>query len=54
MHHELIGPHWGNFVIIAVAGVITVACFIAMLWMLIRPGETDRRHSKYAILRDDR
>lgn len=54
MHHELIGPYWGNFVIIAVAGVITVTCFIAMLWMLIRPGEGDRRHSKYAVLRDDR
>jgi hypothetical protein len=25
-----------------------------MLWMLFRPGETDRRHAKYAILRDDR
>lgn len=54
MHHHLIGPAWGNIVIIAVAGAITVACFIAMLWMLVRPGEADRRHRKYAILRDDR
>jgi hypothetical protein len=54
MQHHLIGPLWGNIIIIAVAGVITVACFVAMLWMLIRPGETDRNHSKYAVLRDDR
>jgi len=54
MEHHLIGPMWGNIIIIAVAGAITVACFGAMLWMLIRPGETDRNHSKYDILRDDR
>jgi hypothetical protein len=54
MEHHLIGPIWGNIIIIAVAGAITVACFGAMLWMLIRPGETDRNHSKYDILRDDR
>jgi hypothetical protein len=54
MHDHLIGPLWGNIIIMAVAGVITVACFVAMFWMLIRPGETDRRHVKYAILRDDR
>lgn len=54
MEHQLIGPLWGNLIIIVIAGVITVACFVAMFWMLIRPGETDRRHSKYSILRDDR
>ena len=53
MHHELIGPLWGNLVIIALAGIITLACFVAMLWMLIRPGETDHHHCKYTILRDD-
>ena len=26
MQHQLIGPLWGNIIIIAVAGVITVAC----------------------------
>jgi hypothetical protein len=36
------------------AGVITVACFVAMLWMLFRPGETNGHPAKYAILRDDR
>jgi hypothetical protein len=54
VHDHLIGPLWGNIIIIAMAGAITVACFVAMLWMLFRPGETDRRHAKYAILRDDR
>lgn len=54
MEHHLIGPLWGNIIIIAAAGAITLACFVGMLWMLIRPGESDRNHSKYAILRDDR
>jgi hypothetical protein len=53
MHH-MTGPFLGNLVVIAIAGVITIACFAAMLWMLMRPGETDRRHPKYDILRDDR
>jgi hypothetical protein len=53
MHHHLIGPFWGNVVIFALAGIITVACFVAALWMLIRPGETDARHPKYRVLRDD-
>jgi hypothetical protein len=54
VHDHLIGPLWGNVVIMALAGAITAACFAAAFWMLIRPGETDRRHAKYAILRDDR
>ncbi len=54
MQHHLIGPALGNIIIIAVAGAITLACFVAMIWMLIRPGETDRRHAKYTILRNDR
>jgi len=54
MEHQLIGPLWGNLIIIAVAALITVACFAAMFWMLIRPGEVDRNHAKYAVLRDDR
>ena len=53
MHHHLIGPYWGNLLIIIVAGIITAGCFTAMFWMLIHPGETDRRHPKYRILRDD-
>jgi hypothetical protein len=54
MEHDLIGPLWGNIMIIAVASAITVVCFAAMFWMLIRPGETDWSHPKYSILRDDR
>jgi len=53
MQHHLIGPFWSNVVIIGLAGAITVACFAAMFWMLIRPGETDRGHAKYSVLRDD-
>ncbi len=53
MHHHLTGPYWGNLLIIIVAGIITAGCFTAMAWMLIHPGETDRRHPKYRILRDD-
>lgn len=53
MHHPLSGPFWGNVIIIAVAGAITVACFVAMFRMLFHPGEMDKRHPKYHILRDD-
>jgi hypothetical protein len=48
------GPLIGNIIIIALSGTITLGCFGAMFWMLLRPGETDRRHPKYDILRDDR
>lgn len=54
MHHHLIGPYWGNLIIIAIAGAITVACFVAMCRMLLRPGEADPRHPKYMVLRHDR
>lgn len=53
MHHHLIGPMWGNIVIIAVSGAITVACFVVMFRMLLHPGEKDGKHPKYGILRDD-
>ncbi|HUH32000.1 MAG TPA: hypothetical protein VLZ55_11670 [Rhodanobacter sp.] len=54
MHHHLIGPFWGNVAVIGIAGVITVACFVVMFWLLLRPGEKDPQHPKYAVLRDDR
>ena len=54
MHHHLNGPFWGNVIIIAIAGVLTAACFVAMVWMLLRPGETDPNHPKYLVLRHDR
>jgi hypothetical protein len=54
MEHHMAGPMLGNVIIIAVAGAITVACFVAMFWVLLRPGETNPNHPKYDILRDDR
>ena len=54
MHHHLVGPLIGNLIIIGVAGAITIGCFVAMAWMLLRPGETRRDHPKHAILREDR
>jgi hypothetical protein len=53
VHDHLTGPFWGNVIIIALAGAITVACFAAMLWMIFRPGETDRNHPKYRIFEED-
>ena len=41
-------------IIVALAGAITVACFVAMFRMLFRPGEDDPSHPKYDILRGDR
>jgi hypothetical protein len=52
MHEHLMGPFWGNVVIIVIAGAITAACFGGMLWMLFRPGEKDRNHPKYGIFQD--
>lgn len=53
MHH-FSGPFWGNIAIIVVAGSITIGCFVAMFWMIFRPGEKDPRHRKNDILRRDR
>jgi hypothetical protein len=54
VHHHLIGPFWGNVIVIGLAVATTVACFVAMFRMLWRPGETDPRHPKHAVLRHDR
>ena len=43
----------GNIIVIAITSVITVGCFVAMVLMLIHPGERDRRHPKYQVLSDD-
>jgi hypothetical protein len=53
MHHALMGPFWGNVIILIATGAITVGCFVAMVWMLVRPGEADQQHPKYNILSDD-
>jgi len=54
MEPHLSGPFWGNVVIIAVAGTVTLACFVAMVRMLFRPEESDSGHPKRGILSDDR
>ncbi|SFV25790.1 hypothetical protein [Hyphomicrobium facile] len=54
MEHQMAGPLFGNLIIIAMSGAVTVGCFVAMFWMLLWPGETDRCHPKYDILRHDR
>ena len=53
MEHHLSGPLWGNIIIIGLGGIITLACFAAMFWMLFRPGETDRSHPKHDVLNDE-
>jgi hypothetical protein len=53
MHEHLAGPVLGVAVIVAVAGTVTLGCFVAMFRMLFRPGETDSHHPKYEILHDD-
>ncbi|CAM5231514.1 hypothetical protein [Rhodanobacter lindaniclasticus] len=54
MQHMLMGPLWGIVAVASIAGVITVGCFVAMFWMIFRPGEKDPHHAKYDILRPDR
>ncbi len=54
MHNMMMGPLWGVIAVASVAGVITVACFVVMFWMIFKPGEKDPRHAKYDILRPDR
>lgn len=44
----------GNLLILAVFGTGTIVCFAAAVRMLVRPGEKDRDHPKYLVLRDDR
>jgi hypothetical protein len=54
MHDHLAGPTWGNVIIIALAGAVALSCIVAMVRMLLRPGENDPEHPKYTILREDR
>lgn len=54
MHDHSIGPVLGVVIIVALAGAVTLVCFVAMFRMLFRPGETDPHHPKYEVLRDDR
>lgn len=54
MHNHLAGPFWGNLAIVLIAAAITIACFVAMVWMLVRPGEIRRDHPKYLVLEEER
>jgi len=53
MHEHLAGPVLGVVIIVALAGAVTLGCFMAMFRMLFHPGETDPHHPKYEILHDD-
>jgi len=54
MHDHMMGPFWGVVAVVGIGGVVTIACFIAMFWMLFSPGEHDLNHVKRQILRNDR
>lgn len=44
----------GNMLIVVVFGLGTLACFIAAIVMLVRPGEKDEKHPKYIVMDDER
>jgi hypothetical protein len=54
MHDHMMGPFWGNVVVVAIGGAITIGCIAAMFRMLFHPGENDPDHVKRRILREDR
>ena len=51
--HMLMGPLWGVVAIASITGAVTLGCWVMMFWFLFRPGEQNRHHAKYGILRDD-
>jgi hypothetical protein len=52
--HGSAGPLFGNVLVAGAAGLVTLACVVAALWMLIDPGERDPNHPKYRVLDADR
>lgn len=52
--HSLAGPLLGNVLVAGGAGLVTLSCIVAALWMLIEPGERDPNHAKYRVLEADR
>lgn len=54
MMHHLAGPLIGNVAIIVILGMGVIACFVVAIAMLLHPGEKNKDHPKYRILRDDR
>jgi len=52
--HSLAGPVLGNVLVVGGAGLVTLSCIVAALWMLIYPGERDPNHPKHRVLDADR
>jgi hypothetical protein len=52
--HSLAGPLLGNVLVVSGAGLVTLSCIVAALWILIDPGERDPNHPKYRVLDADR
>ncbi|MET4118258.1 hypothetical protein ABIB85_004708 [Bradyrhizobium sp. JR1.5] len=52
--HSLTGPLLGNVLVAGGAGLVTLSCIVAALWMLFDPGERDPNHPKYRVLDTDR
>ena len=48
------GPLLGNVLVAGGAGLVTLSCIVAALWMLIDPGERNHNHPKYRVLDADR
>jgi hypothetical protein len=48
--NSLAGPLLGNALVAGGAGLVTLACIVAALRMLIDPGERDPNHPKYRVL----
>lgn len=54
MEHHLAGPMIGIVVVGGLCALVTLACLVAAIRMLVRPGETDIQHPKYIVLHHDR
>jgi hypothetical protein len=53
-HHGITGPLFGNALVAGGAAIVTLACIVVALRMLVRPGEREPGHPKYRILDADR
>ena len=47
--HDVLG-----WIVVAAGAIATIGTIVAALYWTIRPGESDPRHPKRMILRDDR
>lgn len=48
------GPFWGIVAVVSFGGLITIGCFALMFKYIFCPGEKNKNHAKYDILRRDR